>query len=389
MDNFYWDNTMKTGVQIGVRSFPWVYGNLAAGANVVPDAVKLMDAMAGKTVDGPVVGQNLAWLAGMSLHTAILGGTMMYLMTGLRPGWDKDKQGNKVWLGWKQAALDSLNPRISEKDPRERVLIPTMWKEYQSLAHYVGEDDYGIPSTFVGHKLAGWLPTLVQDYRNERYDKRPISYEDDPIWRQIVARAAYLMPQPIGLATAYQSYKRTGSIIDALIYGAGVSRAPYFLRQTDAEQLANKYLDEVFSPPGKTRAANERRDTLRELRQQLKVGSDRFAGSVAEALQQGKIREKDVDNLIEGAQKTPLEAAVGNNKITLEHALQIMEASNTEELRLIAPIVMNKLDDADFTELPVTKQQLLVARLLKALKPLKDEEIQDRERTKQQPEQQP
>jgi hypothetical protein len=128
---------------------------------------------------------------------------------------------------------------------------------------------------------------------------------------------------------------------------------------------------------------------LRELRQQLKVGSDRFAGSVAEALQQGKIREKDVDNLIEGAQKTPLEAAVGNNKITLEHALQIMEASNTEELRLIAPIVMNKLDDADFTELPVTKQQLLVARLLKALKPLKDEEIQDRERTKQQPEQQP
>jgi hypothetical protein len=229
-DNLYWNRTFKSAMQLAFRSVTWKLGNIRGFGKAGRDlwAEGLSKALHGEM---PRMSLPMAWIVGLSVVTAIESSIITRVSTGKYP-WELA-----------ESMMDELKnlifPRISPKDPTQRVSIPTYFRDGYRLGESIPKD-YGW--SYVKGGASGELSRLFDDWQNKDFVGRPIYDPNDPMYDRVRDKMEHLVPVPFGISS-YERAKAGGESSAKATLGAfGFTQAPASVQPTLQNQMREKAL---------------------------------------------------------------------------------------------------------------------------------------------------
>lgn len=313
-DNLYWNRTMKTALQLAFRSVTWKLGNLREYTNAIAGQGKEI----GRAVSQgqmPLLHPSMAWLLGMSLWTAVLGGTIHTLATGKPP----------------QQLKDVVYPMIDGASGI-RVSVPTYWRDMVHAAHS--------PSGYVKSSLSGEIGRIADAWQNKDFYGNEVRNADDPALRQAWDTARHLVPMPFSASSARQAAAQGGSTTARVAGYAGFTKAPRYIDQSPAQQLASEYSQEHREAGSRTAvqaAASQVRSGILSI---MRAGRDP-SEQIQTALRRGLITPKDVPQLRKIARTDQLSGQV--QRLSVAEALNVYDQASADERQRMARVMRVKL----------------------------------------------
>lgn len=313
-DNLFWDRTFKTAAQLLTRSVTWKLGNLRAmGGAGLGEFNEVRRAIQNKEL--PMLHPNMSWLLGMSLWTAVLGGTIHTIATGKPP----------------QQLKDVVYPVIDGL-ARIRVSMPTYWRDIVHLQHD--------PVGYVTSSLSGEIGKVAEVWQNKDFDKREIRNPDDSYPAQGLDILKHLIPVPFSVSSYDRSKQMAGSPLTKAAGYLGFTKAPRYIEETPAEGLAADYASAHRLVGNRTAQQAARTQALAGIRNTLRRGGD-VTALVKDAEQKGLMVRADLLKLRQQAKQPGLVSSIQRDSIT--EALNIYDAASAEERKGITRLVKNKL----------------------------------------------
>lgn len=263
-DNLYWNKTFKTATQFMLRSVTWKLGNIRQmGMAPVEQAMEFIDAA--KEGRRPNLSPKMAWLFGLSLTQVVISSIMQHLYLD-----DDDK--NKDIKDFK----DIVAPRINSADNKERVVIPTYYKD---LLHF-----WHAPAEYVTSGVSGPLGKGIELYKNVDFYGYEIRDENDPATKQLIDAGKYVMPKPFSISS-FQKMKEKGEPFNkqALSF-LGFNKAPGYLEQSEIEsEIIDLYrIRNTSVKPIKQKEGNDAKKEIRKLYKTDKEAAQKLADSVVD-----------------------------------------------------------------------------------------------------------
>lgn len=226
-DNQFWDRTFKTAMQLMFRSVTWKLGNLRGILGALPEQGReIRSAIAeGRR---PMVTQKMAWLAGMSLGTAVIGSLTMKAFTGR----------------WPEELKDFVFPQVDPNDPNVRLNTPTYWKDVVHLFHD--------PVGYFKSSLSGDMMRMADIWDNKDYFSNMIYDPDDPLLESAWNVMKHIVPVPISVSSAIQMSERNEPYHLRLLSFLGFNEAPGYIEQSPGMRDARKYMMGTMPAMGRT-----------------------------------------------------------------------------------------------------------------------------------------
>lgn len=263
-DNLYWNKTFKTATQFMLRSVTWKLGNIRQmGMAPIEQAQEFIDA----TKEGrrPNLSPKMAWLFGLSLTQVVISSVMQQLYLDDD---DKDKDIKDF--------KDIVAPRINSSDKKERVVIPTYYKD---LLHF-----WHAPTEYVTSGVSGPLGKGIELYKNVDFYGYEIRDENDPATKQLIDAGKYVMPKPFSISS-FQKMKEKGEPFNkqALSF-LGFNKAPGYLEQNEIEsEIIDLYrIRNTSVKPIKQKEGNDAKKEIRTLYKTDKEAAQKLADNAVD-----------------------------------------------------------------------------------------------------------
>jgi hypothetical protein len=281
-DNLYWNRTFKTASQFMLRSVTWKLGNIRQMGGAAPEqAMEFVNAI--KEGRRPNLSPKMAWLFGLSLTQVVLASVIQNLSL-------KDDDKDKEIKDFK----DIVAPRINSDDNKERVVIPTYYKD---LLHF-----WHAPTEYVSSGVSGPLGKMTDIYFNKDFYNYEIRDENDPATKQLIDAGKYAMPKPFSI-TSFQKMKEKGEPVSkqALSF-MGFNKAPGYLEHSDLEsEILDLYrIRNTSVKPLKMKEANDKKKEIREM---YKKDIKQAQTMADEAVKSGLLRPTQVTKLFHDVSK--------------------------------------------------------------------------------------
>ena len=272
----------------------------------------LTSALGGRGKGGsPLLHGNFGWLIGMSLWTAVMGGTLMAL-SGKKP----------------KELKDFVYPYIGDL----RASTPTYWRDIIHLAHS--------PVGYVTSSLSSEIGRMADIWQNKDFYGNQIYNPDDSYLRQGWDAITHAVPLPFSLSS-FQAAKSEGGNAAARAAGfLGFTKAPSYIQKSDAENLATEFMSAHRSVGSRTRQQAERAQVRSAIRNIYRRGGNP-AEEIRNAERKGLLSPHDLPILRRQARKSGLEAMI--QTLNLTEQLKVYAAATPEEQKQIRLAVRKKL----------------------------------------------
>lgn len=322
-DNLFWKKTVKDLAMASVRSVGWDLGTVRElGGGIKDTASFLKDTMDPKAK--AEFTHRMAYMIALPTMTGILGATYQYMKTGKGP----------------EELRDYFFPKTGEKDPQGRdvrLAMPSYMKDVYHYAH--------APMATIEGKVSPFPSLVMEMLNNKDFFGRDIRKADDPLVQQMKAEAEFFAKsyEPISarqLGISQAAKQSTGEKVGNFF---GVTRAPAWVGETDAEQLAGKLAGDKFKGTGTPDADLVQKKQAIQVA--LRNGQTEEAEKMMDDLEDAdKLTPTQRKNLVKGTDRTYLENAVTH--LDANEAMRVFKVSSPTEREAIADSVQTKIDKA-------------------------------------------
>lgn len=317
-DNFWWNRTLKSIAQLNFRSTTWKAGNLMASGGAVLGVPKtaIEGVRSLKQGEAPALNPNLAWALGMSLWTAALGTLISKGIGGVDP----------------KSFKDLVYPLVYDNI---RVSLPTYWRDWLHLQHS--------PGGYLKSGETGEIGRVIDLFENRDFYGTEVYSPDDPLGQRVFEGAKHLVPIPFSVSSA-RAMKEQGAPegIQKLGY-LGFTKAPAYIEQSDAMQLALEYNRQNIPQGSRTSAQADHSRTVRMLTKGLRAGRD-VSGQIEDLYQAGKLSDTDLSRIQRESGMTDLETAI--TPLSIDKAVRVYQAATPQEQEELSDILTGKIDRA-------------------------------------------
>lgn len=318
-DNLWWNRTMKSGLQLAIRSVTWKLGNIRSyGEAITGQSSELLSAM--KERRRPMLGQEMAWVWGLGIITAAIASITQYAFTGKNP---------ETWKDLVYPQIDNQGGRIS---------LPT----YMRDLFHIGKH----PVKYVTSSLAGWYGRFIDVLNNKDFYGVQVHDPNEAKLFQIMDDTVHMIPLPFSF-TSFKRMKEEGETPFKQALGfLGGTKAPYWIERTDAEMKASELKAGHLPVAGRTPADFERGRRLKMYARQFQEAQlkgedtsgimDQFNSDI----QEGKLYHSDTLRFRERIRYEPLVSSVQH--LPFRDVLEVWKVSTDEEKAKLYPILMKK-----------------------------------------------
>lgn len=336
-DNLFWNKVAKDMAMASVRSVGWNLGTLRELGGGIMDTGKFAKDVvtAGERAE---FSHRMAYAVALPVMTGILGATYMYLHTGKGP--DELK--------------DYFFPKTGEKDAQGRdirLTIPTYMKDVYHYAH----DPVGT----VEGKVHPAIALMIQMLNNKDYFGREIRHSDDPVVKQMLDEVKYFLSDylPIGVRQFGQASAAGQSKVEQAGNFIGVTRAPAWIGESSAEQLAAKLASDKYkgSSAPDPKVIADRQRVMIMLRNGNPAEKRQANAQLDKMVQSGEVTTAQRRNLLRGVDHTFLENQV--NHLDAREAMRVFAAASVGERQAIRDMVERKILHAHLA--PAEREDLL------------------------------
>ena len=322
-DNLFWNKTVKDLSMASVRAVGWDLGTIRElGGGMTDTAAFLKDTMTPGAKARFT--HRMAYTISLPILTGMLGAMYQYLRTGKGP----------------EELRDYFFPKTGAKDPQGRDIrmnLPTYMKDVYHYAHD--------PVATIEGKVTPFPAMVAQMLHNKDFFGRDIRNSDDPLVKQMMDESKYFAKtyEPIGIRQAIQAKVSGQSPGEAASAFIGVTRAPAWIGESPAEQLAGKLASEKFksSKPFDAEKVAKRQKIAVALRSGTDDEKLAAREQLAEMQSSGEITRTQRRNLMRGADHTYLENQVSH--LDANEAMRVFKQASPQERESIASDVRLKI----------------------------------------------
>jgi predicted GNAT family acetyltransferase len=294
-DNLYWNKTFKTSMQFMLRSVTWKLGNIRQMGGAAPEqAIEFYNAI--KEKRRPNLSPKMAWLFGLSLTQVVLSSIIQGMSLDDD---DKDKtKGNSISRFVKRGQpvdfKDIVAPRINSADDKERVIIPTYYKD---LLHF-----WHAPTEYVSSGVSGPFGKGLELYKNKDFYGYEIYDETDPKYKQLFDAAKHSAPEPFSISSSKKMRDKGEPVSKQALSFLGFNKAPGYLEHSDLEsEIIDLYrIRNTSVKPLKMKEANDKK---KEIRDMYKKDIEKAQEMADEAVNSGLLRPTQVSRLFRDVAK--------------------------------------------------------------------------------------
>lgn len=316
-DNLYWNRTFKSLLQLGFRSVTWKMGDVRAFGKAAVDAGKIgKDTLKGNKPEPTLP---LGWLFGMAAITALFSSIVSRSATGK---WPWELSGDLI--------KNLTFPRIDEKNESARLSVPTYWKDLMHLEHS--------PTKFVTSSLSEPITRTWEDWENKDFYGVHIYEDDDSILKKSLELLGHELPQPIGISS-YRAEKTQGaSTVTSVAGGLGFPKAPSYVSDSSALQLAKELASKETPESGYTRQQAEKMSKERVAVGEIRSGQE----SARDAVSKGEIPKSRVKAVGKKASEDSLTYLVGT-RLAFADVVKVYEVASKEEREELRPVIDQRI----------------------------------------------
>jgi hypothetical protein len=324
-DNLFWNNTMKSAMQILFRSATWRIGTVQGFGSAIAGQVaefaeplKAIADHANSTKPRPVadyipkLSPMMGWAFGLITSRMIYSGIRQQLATGQPP------QSLKDWMWPQTGGKDDRGKPLRENPPSYLNDAVKIWKN---------RTDY------VTAGMTGFLKNVGEAWRNEDFFQNYVYDPEEPVFRKTMDSLTHIIGKPFFLST-WQRSSEMGADTQTKVMGAlGVGRAPSDTDITDAEA-------EALSINHRT----TRKKTPEEAKEQTEhyqIGRAMRAGDPAAVDKYNKLTRAQQRSIDRRGGETYLQGLLEH--MTAEDALNVWEKATPAEKEQINDIIGKKL----------------------------------------------
>lgn len=367
-DNLAWDKTMKSTLQLFLRSVTWKLGNLrTAGGAVGGQAAALADAAKYRTM--PELDSNFSFVLATLMGVAAASMTWQKMSTAA-----VDPNGKGVWPWETDTPLtDFVMPRIGGTDRNgnpSRANPPTYLRDWRSMMR---------PGQYAWHSasaMVGRTYEALQNkdfYGNEVYDPSAPPVAGIPMVSQAYKFAAHIfLPTPIGVQSFSQSTNNEGSGLSMAGSTFGWTPAPASATADPFDTaIADLRKKKGESAPGR----NEAQQASHAGQMQIEDAASRGFPSPAAAIEAAGPAKTQKGTAV-GNTRAQLGASVANAK-AVANVRELAQAINqnplsVEKMRALLPVLTAKWADGRYLRrLPAAEQEAARAEIAAAFAKLR------------------
>ena len=249
---------------------------------------------------------------------------------------------------------DVVFPRISKADPEARMALPTYLKEFMAIYKSMKDGPFHIPTHWMRGGMNGFLAKSYEIAQNHDYFGTEIRHEDDNLLKQTRDIALHLIPKPFSITTMQRMSEQGYGAPMAFSAGIiGFNKAPNYINQTPAEQLAYKIAKEAAPSLTKTSEEFKHQKLVSQLAYDNKIGKkDR----IEKAKVEGKLSTQDLKTIQQKTNEHPLQRVV--KRLQWKEAKRVWERATTEEKKLIKAQLKLKWENAVKDAAPEYKEAI-------------------------------
>ena len=331
-DNLFWNKTLKDLSMASVRSVGWNIGTIREVGGGLLDAGRFAKQEVTPKEKAEFT-HRMAYTIALPIMTGLIGATYGYLH-GKKP----------------QELRDYFFPKTGEVDPQGREVrmqFPTYMKDIYHYSH----DPVG---TVTG-KIHPMIGTIREMLMNKDYFDRDIRNSDDDFVKQMQDEITFAVKQfePIsirqyqtGEAARQTPAEKAGAFV-------GVTRAPAWLGESTAEQLAGKLAGDKFKGSGTP--DSERVQQIQQAKLLMRQGKEDQANAVLDGIEDaGQLTTIQRRNILRGTEHSYLENATSHLGIDSSEShgplWRVFKVATPKERAAIADYVQKAIDRAHISE---------------------------------------
>jgi hypothetical protein len=352
-DNLFWNKMAKDLAMISVQSVGWNlgtfreilggmadYGRFAAQAaryaksrigsggqppNSSPGSPPPTDVEDGE--DGappkpfvlpPHVTSRMAYVLALPLLTGMIGATITYFNTG---------EGPRDWRDYFAPPTDKSRTR--------RISLPTYMKD---VIHWIER-----PGQAATNKIHPWLRAAVEGFTNRDYAGTEIYDPKDSRPAKALAIAKHQAGTfvPYAVRNTLKARDAGESLATQAAPQIGITQAPGYLSETDAERRMSEMSEEGHGGPPRTPEAAARSRAKGELTRLARNNDPRTADRAEELFQNGTLTDKDLRDVLRDSAKDA--SAQHFNRLTAEQAIEVYSRGTPAEKHEWMPMLAHKV----------------------------------------------
>jgi hypothetical protein len=321
-DNLFWDRTFKSSMQVLIRSVTWKLGNIRGfGKAFVEQGIEFKNAYQEGRI--PKLAPEMAWAWGVVATHVALATAIQYMATGQQP----------------TELKDIVYPQINKDG--DRISVPTYLRDAFHLYHK--------PVGWAASSTSGWIGRFSEILKNKDFYGTQVYDPEEAYTSNAIDALIHMIPIPFGIQSAKKMKEKGEGPIEQTMGMLGFTKAPYYMEQSPARQLANDLIGEQTSNKAQTKEEFERRSLIKDLSIQyirgLKHRSDTEQNNVtrmlAENVMSGKLTMIDIDRFVKKVGSEPLAQTMQN--LNLKDSLKVWDKADEAERKTLAPVIMNKI----------------------------------------------
>lgn len=311
-DNLFWNRTFKTTMQFMMRSVTWKLGNLRAMLGApVEQAREFIDAAREKR--SPILMPKMAWLFGLSAMQVALSTVIMKIAS------------NKIPTSFK----DIVAPQINPTDDKERVIMPTYYKDMLHLWH----SRLGYITT----SMSGPFSKLIDIWQNKDFYHYEIHDEHDSWLERRKDDLEYFIPKPFSISSSLQMIGKGEPPAKVAMSFFGLNKAPGYLINSDIE---NEIFDlyNIRNTNIKPQSQKEANDIKKQIRELYKEDKKQEAQKMAsDAVKQGILRPTQIKYLFSHIGKESSPSIYFFKMLPYEDKKYLIDKMTKEERKIYDP----------------------------------------------------
>lgn len=332
-DNLFWKKWMKDISMATVRSVGWNIGTVREIGGGMKDFAKAGFAPVNEA-KAPEFTHRMAYVVALPVMSTAIGSIYYYLQNGKAP----------------PTLFDANYPTTGEVDPQGREVRMQFPNYIKDMMHYA-HDPVGT--------VTGKVNPAIEDMRemllNKDYYGQEIRHADDPFVSQLMQELTFASKQfePI----AFRNYETQAAAGQTAAEKAGafvgVTRAPAWMGESDAERLAGELAGNKFKSADSPDSA--RVHQIQNAKQLLRSGKEDQANAILDSLQDAdQLTDRQRQNVVNGTDRTYLENATAHLTIDGSEShgdlWRVFRAATPQERAAIADHVQRQIDRANIPE---------------------------------------
>ncbi len=222
-------------------------------------------------------------------------------------------------------------------DPKAniRVSLPTYLRDISHFKHS--------PGGYVKSSLSGDIGKLADIWENRDFYGNEVYNPDDNPIRKTFDIAGHFIPTPFSLSSKKQATQEGGSNPAKYAGFLGFTKAPRYIEQTDAQQMASDYAANHREVGNRTSFEAEKAQAHTAIANIFRRGGDPKP-EIAAAEKKGLLTARDVFTIQRNAKLPTLLLQVRN--LSMPEAIRVYDAATPEEKLQIKREVNNKVFSA-------------------------------------------